>query len=73
MKLEAVNPGNADEIIVATVTRIVGDMLWLRGDCSGHTHVVSADSLDIFPVGWCTNNKYPLKAPLITPRDTLAQ
>lgn len=27
-------------------------------------HAVSYDSTDIFPVGWCESNSYPLKPPL---------
>lgn len=27
-------------------------------------HAVSVDSTEIFPVGWCDSNSYPLKPPL---------
>ena len=26
-------------------------------------HIVDVESMDIFPVGWCESNNYPLKPP----------
>ena len=66
MKLEAVNPSQANQICVATITRIVDHLLWLHLDGAPGivpNHVVEAESFDIFPVGWCESNGYPLKTP----------
>ncbi|GLH01333.1 Polycomb protein Sfmbt [Gryllus bimaculatus] len=66
MKLEAVNPENQHQICAASITRIVDNLLWIHLDShdSFHpSHVVSMDSVDIFPVGWCESNSYPLKPP----------
>lgn len=66
MKLEAVNPDNNNQICVATIEKFTKHLLWLRLDSTDsfqHSHVRSIDSLEIFPVGWCEGNSYPLKAP----------
>ncbi|KAA0721138.1 Scm-like with four MBT domains protein 2 [Triplophysa tibetana] len=69
MWLEAVNPLQRSEICVARITQVKGRLLWLRlegltkpiPDC-----IVDVDSMDIFPVGWCEANSYPL-IPLLKP------
>ncbi|XP_036433157.1 scm-like with four MBT domains protein 2 isoform X2 [Colossoma macropomum] len=63
--LEAVNPLQPAELCVARITQVKGRLLWLRfeglskplADC-----VVDVESMDIFPVGWCEANSYPLTA-----------
>uniref|UniRef100_A0A3B4WC61 Scm like with four mbt domains 2 n=1 Tax=Seriola lalandi dorsalis TaxID=1841481 RepID=A0A3B4WC61_SERLL len=67
MWLEAVNPHRPVEVCVAQITQVRGRLLWLRlegvakplSEC-----IVDVDSMDIFPVGWCEANAYPLTPPL---------
>ncbi|XP_029018276.1 scm-like with four MBT domains protein 2 isoform X2 [Betta splendens] len=67
MWLEAVNPQQPAEVCVAQVTQVRGRLLWLRlegvpkaaSDC-----IVDVESMDVFPVGWCEANGYPLTPPL---------
>lgn len=69
MKLEAVNPFQRNQICAATITKIVEHLLWVQLDSidSFHpSHIVPVTSDDIFPVGWCESNRYPLKPPLNT-------
>lgn len=73
--LEACNPFNPSEICVASVIAVHGNVLHLRlfpsesrnpGMPSQRNHIdcfVHASSQDIFPVGWCQSNNYPLSAP----------
>lgn len=63
--LEAVNPLNPAELCVARITQVKGRLLWLR--CEGLSKALSeclvdVESMDIFPVGWCEANGYPLTA-----------
>ncbi|NXD82374.1 SMBT1 protein, partial [Halcyon senegalensis] len=66
MKLEAVNPVDPEEVCIATVTKVKDSYLWLQlegskkpiPDC-----IVSVESMNIFPVGWCETNGYQLKPP----------
>ncbi|XP_076015880.1 scm-like with four MBT domains protein 2 isoform X2 [Genypterus blacodes] len=66
MWLEAVNPHWPAEVCVAQVTQVRGRLLWLRlegvakplSEC-----IVDVESMDIFPVGWCEANAYPLTPP----------
>uniref|UniRef100_A0A8C2SZT3 Scm like with four mbt domains 1 n=1 Tax=Coturnix japonica TaxID=93934 RepID=A0A8C2SZT3_COTJA len=61
MKLEAVNPVDPEEVCIATVTKLKDSYLWLQlegskkpiPDC-----IVSVESMNIFPVGWCETNGY---------------
>ncbi|XP_069581692.1 LOW QUALITY PROTEIN: scm-like with four MBT domains protein 2 [Brachyistius frenatus] len=67
MWLEAVNPHRPAEVCVAQITQVRGRLLWLRlegvakppSEC-----IVDVESTDIFPVGWCEANVYPLTPPL---------
>ncbi|XP_045928227.1 scm-like with four MBT domains protein 2 isoform X2 [Micropterus dolomieu] len=67
MWLEAVNPHRPEEVCVAEITQVRGRLLWLRlegvakplSEC-----IVDVESVDIFPVGWCEANAYPLTPPL---------
>ncbi|KAM9845693.1 scm-like with four MBT domains protein 2 isoform 2-T3 [Aulostomus maculatus] len=67
MWLEMVNPRRPAELCVAQITQVRGRLLWLRlegvakpmSEC-----IVDAESMDIFPVGWCEANRYPLTPPL---------
>ena len=64
MKLEAVNPFNANQVCPATVTKMAGRHIWLHFDGSKlPNHIVDVESTDIFPVGWCESNGYTLKTP----------
>uniref|UniRef100_H3BW72 Scm like with four mbt domains 2 n=1 Tax=Tetraodon nigroviridis TaxID=99883 RepID=H3BW72_TETNG len=69
MWLEAVNPHRLAEVCVAQITQVRGRLLWLRlegtrvqkqlSEC-----IVDVESMDIFPVGWCEANAYPLTSPI---------
>ncbi|XP_012276063.1 scm-like with four MBT domains protein 1 [Orussus abietinus] len=66
MRLEAVDPQDESVICAAHITKIIGNLLWLKLDNYEDTrpeHVVFMHSLKIFPVGWCESNHYPLKPP----------
>uniref|UniRef100_A0AAY4DZF6 SLED domain-containing protein n=1 Tax=Denticeps clupeoides TaxID=299321 RepID=A0AAY4DZF6_9TELE len=67
MWLEAVNPWRPSELCVACITQVKGRLLWLR--LEGLTKpvpecIVDSESMDIFPVGWCEANGYPLTPPV---------
>ncbi|XP_012733155.2 scm-like with four MBT domains protein 2 isoform X1 [Fundulus heteroclitus] len=67
MWLEAVNPRRPEEVCVAQIAQARGRLLWLRlegvpkplSEC-----IVDVESMDIFPVGWCEANAYPLTPPV---------
>ncbi|XP_046999669.1 scm-like with four MBT domains protein 1 [Schistocerca americana] len=65
--LEAVDPNNPDRVCAATIANITQHLLWIRLESEprerSRQYVVNIDSLDIFPVGWCESNSYPLKPP----------
>ncbi|KAM4748209.1 scm-like with four MBT domains protein 2 [Rhinophrynus dorsalis] len=66
MKLEAVNPNNPAEICVASVTKVKGRLLWLHLEGLQKPipeHIVDVEVMNIFPVGWCEANSYPLNTP----------
>ncbi|XP_038627953.1 scm-like with four MBT domains protein 1 isoform X1 [Tachyglossus aculeatus] len=66
MKLEAVNPIDPEEVCVATVTMVKGSYLWLQLEGSKKPVpecIVSVESMNIFPVGWCETNGYQLRSP----------
>lgn len=66
MKLEAVNPLLPEEVCVATVTAVRGSYLWLQLEGSKKPIpecIVSVESMDIFPLGWCETNGHPLSTP----------
>lgn len=66
LKLEAVDPDRPRDICSATITRTAGSLLWIHLDNSSEptaNHIVSLHSLDLFPVGWCGSNNYPLRPP----------
>uniref|UniRef100_H2MQY3 Scm like with four mbt domains 2 n=1 Tax=Oryzias latipes TaxID=8090 RepID=H2MQY3_ORYLA len=66
MWLEAVNPQRPAEVCVAQIIQVRGRLLWLRleGTDPLSECIVDVDSMDIFPVGWCEANSYPLTSPL---------
>ncbi|XP_046535904.1 scm-like with four MBT domains protein 2 isoform X3 [Equus quagga] len=66
MKLEAVNPRNPGELCVASVVSVKGRLMWLRLEglqTPAPEFIVDVESMDIFPVGWCEANSYPLTTP----------
>uniref|UniRef100_A0A1B6CDI0 SLED domain-containing protein n=1 Tax=Clastoptera arizonana TaxID=38151 RepID=A0A1B6CDI0_9HEMI len=66
MKLEAVNPEMRHQVCAATIKVITQDLLWIKLDSTEPDQdyfIYHMDSLDIFPVGWCQSNCYPLEAP----------
>ncbi|XP_068162761.1 scm-like with four MBT domains protein 2 isoform X2 [Antennarius striatus] len=67
MWLEAVNPHQPAEVCVAQITQVRGRLLWLRLEGVAKQlseFIVDIDSADIFPVGWCEANGYPLTSPV---------
>ncbi|KAM6214923.1 scm-like with four MBT domains protein 2 [Rhynchocyon petersi] len=72
MKLEAVNPRNPGELCVASVISVKGRLMWLHLEGLQPPvpeFIVDVESMDIFPVGWCEANSYPLT----TPHKTVSQ
>ncbi|XP_064335391.1 scm-like with four MBT domains protein 2 isoform X2 [Camelus dromedarius] len=72
MKLEAVNPRNPGELCVASVVGVKGRLMWLCLEglqSPAPEFIVDVESMDIFPVGWCEANSYPLT----TPHKTVSQ
>ncbi|XP_019593810.2 scm-like with four MBT domains protein 2 isoform X1 [Rhinolophus sinicus] len=72
MKLEAVNPRNPGELCVASVVSVKGRLMWLHLEglqTPAPEFIVDVESMDIFPVGWCEANSYPLT----TPHKTVSQ
>ncbi|NXR52622.1 SMBT1 protein, partial [Hippolais icterina] len=66
MKLEAVNPVDPEEVCIATVTKLKDSYLWLQLEGSKKPVpecIVSVESMNIFPVGWCETNGYQLRPP----------
>ncbi|ELU04767.1 hypothetical protein CAPTEDRAFT_148410 [Capitella teleta] len=66
MKLEVVDPIQPDAICAATITRVHDQLLWLHLDSANKmlsNYIVHVDSNDIFPIGWCDCNNYPLRPP----------
>ncbi|XDA82082.1 hypothetical protein R6Z07M_011966 [Ovis aries] len=66
MKLEAVNPRNPGELCVASVIAVKGRLMWLHLEglqSPAPEFIVDVESMDIFPVGWCEANSYPLTTP----------
>ncbi|NXM12223.1 SMBT1 protein, partial [Ploceus nigricollis] len=66
MKLEAVNPVDPEEVCIATVTKLRDSYLWLQLEGSKQPVpecIVSVESMNIFPVGWCETNGYQLRPP----------
>ncbi|XP_033617703.1 scm-like with four MBT domains protein 2 isoform X5 [Fukomys damarensis] len=72
MKLEAVNPRNPGELCVASVVSVKGRLMWLHLEglqTPVPEVIVDVESMDVFPVGWCEANAYPLT----TPHKTVSQ
>lgn len=65
MRLEAVDPQNKSHICAAQITKTVDDLLFIKLDSEDPRpdHVVHINSAEIFPVGWCDTNQYPLRVP----------
>lgn len=67
-KLEAVNPKQPRQLCAATITRVVNHLLWIHLDNTTEAeanHVVPMTSHELFPVGWCECNDYPLRPPRV--------
>ncbi|CAL8109600.1 unnamed protein product [Orchesella dallaii] len=65
MKLEAVDIMEPHLICVASVTRVIGRLLKVSFDGWGEEYDQWMDvkSPDLFPMGWCEVNRYPLQYP----------
>lgn len=65
-KLEAVNPENPNQICAATVTKVMTPIVWIHLDNqkkSAESHIEHMNSHNLFPVGWCASNGYPMQQP----------
>ena len=63
MKLEAVDQTDPSTITVATVSQVVARTMWVLLDGymnDSVEHIYDVESLDLFPVGWCSMNGHPL-------------
>lgn len=70
MALEVVNPSQPAEVCVGVITALEenGTFLRIRPELDGAAEFyVSAYSHDLFPVGWCDSQNYPLTAPAVQP------
>lgn len=68
MKLEAVDQTDPSTITVASVSQVVGRTMWVLLDGYKNDsveHIYDVESLDLFPVGWCSMNGHPLVTPRI--------
>ncbi|KAL5286794.1 L3MBTL3.2 family protein [Megaselia abdita] len=67
MKLEAIDPQNQSMFCVCTVVQVLGYRIKLNFDSYESTHDfwVNADSMNIFPPGWCARNNRFLNPPII--------
>lgn len=65
MKMEAIDPENNSKFCICTVVQILGYRIKLHFDKYSRVHDfwVNADSLDIFPPGWCTKTNRMLQVP----------
>ncbi|XP_043273622.1 scm-like with four MBT domains protein 1 [Venturia canescens] len=65
MRLEAVDPRDENIICAAHIAKVMEDLLWIKLDNfdDRRDHIVHMHSMQIFPVGWCESNHYPLKPP----------
>lgn len=66
LRLEAVNPFQQQQLCAASITKIVSDLIWIQldgVDAFNVHHITSINSHEIFPVGWCESNSYPLTPP----------
>lgn len=65
MKLEAIDPENCSLFCVCTIVDVRGYRLKLNFDgySSMYDFWVNADSMDIFPPGWCEKTAHVLQAP----------
>jgi hypothetical protein len=66
MKLEAANPEQPGQICVATVLQVSKPLVLIHLECGAEQtsyHMVDYQSQEIFPVGWCESNSYPLQPP----------
>ncbi|KAL1423710.1 hypothetical protein MTO96_020843 [Rhipicephalus appendiculatus] len=65
-KLEVVNGKNPNELCVGTVERVCPPLVWVRledGTEGGTSVVLPLRSQQLFPVGWCGSNGWPLRKP----------
>ena len=64
MKLEAVDQEHSSNICVCTVSKVVGGHIWLHVDGDSRIdQIVSLQSNDIFPTGWCESTGHELQWP----------
>lgn len=57
------------QIKAATVVKVVDPLIWLHFDIDEsdqNIFIRSMKSFNLFPVGWCASNSYPLQTPIIS-------
>nr|XP_042900715.1 scm-like with four MBT domains protein 2 [Parasteatoda tepidariorum] len=67
MKCEAADPFVPSNITAATVMKIVEPLMWLHFDNEADENkfiIMSMNSFELYPVGWCASNSYPLQTPI---------
>ncbi|GBN98880.1 Scm-like with four MBT domains protein 2, partial [Araneus ventricosus] len=68
MKLEATDPLNPNNIYASTIVKIVEPLMWVDFDNETPKRkniIYSINSFDLYPVGWCASNSYPLQTPSV--------
>lgn len=65
MKLEAADLMNPKLVCVATISKVVGNLLRIRFDGwdENYDQWLSHDSCDLYPVGWCELVQHKLEPP----------
>ncbi|KAG0726743.1 Scm-like with four MBT domains protein 2 [Chionoecetes opilio] len=65
-RLEAVSLSDPGQICVATVKQTAGHLVAVQLDSEKDAALLihAADSMDLFPTGWCQANNYPLQLPV---------
>lgn len=65
-KLEVVNSKNPSELCIGTVEKVCPPLVWVQlddGTEGGTSVVLPLRSQQLFPVGWCGSNRWPLRKP----------
>lgn len=63
MKVEAVDLEQPAVICVATITNVIGRLLFLFFDGQSRFQFVDVESPDIYTIGWCKRTGHPLVTP----------
>lgn len=65
MKLEVAHPTEPESLCTGTVVKVLPPLIWIHIDSYGKscTRILTFDSMEIFPVGFCGSNNYMLNLP----------